>query len=145
MLRRAFNTSRPPVLNSWVRGQAKCGIKVSPESLAPQQDAAILLPGAAYVNEGTDLYGFFCGFLICNSLRFCEESRKHCSSTEPCMWHRTCQAQQRKANAVAIATKRRLQEALAERRVDLISDSLTACGLQERPASGAAFGWKSAC
>src|SRR2546430_11793679 len=82
--------------------------------------------------------GFFCGFLICNALRFCEEGRKHCSSTEPCMWHRTCQAQQRKANAVAIATKRRLQEALAERRVDLISDSLTACGLQERSASGAA-------
>src|SRR5205823_1265161 len=23
---------------------------------------------------------------------------KHCSSTAPCMWHRTCQAQQRKAN-----------------------------------------------
>src|SRR5439155_26910153 len=51
--------------------------------------------------------GFFCGFLICNSLRFCEESRKHYSSTEPCMWHRTCQAQQRKANAVAIAAERR--------------------------------------
>src|SRR6266566_1521258 len=75
--------------------------------------------------------GVFCGFLICNSLRFCEESRKHCSSTEPSMWHRTCQAQQRKANAVAIATKRRLQEALAERRVDLISHSLTACGFRE--------------
>jgi len=56
------STSRPLVLDSWERGQAKCGIKLSPESLAPQQDAAILLPGAAYVNEGTDLYGFFVDF-----------------------------------------------------------------------------------
>src|SRR6266550_7035342 len=52
-------TSRPLVLDSWERGQAKCGIKLSPESLAPQQDAALLLLARLYVNGGSrSLTGF---------------------------------------------------------------------------------------
>src|SRR5437868_1177198 len=74
MLRRAFNTSRPLVLDSWVRGQAKCGIKLSPESLAPQQDAAILLPRPAYVNEQP----IFDGFLWIFNLQFFAVICKFC-------------------------------------------------------------------
>src|SRR6266550_4803253 len=106
--------SRPLVLDSWVRGQAKCGIKLSPESLAPNRTQQFCSLERLMSMREPIFDGFFCGFLICNSLRFCEESRKQCSSTAPCMWHRTCQAQQRKANAVAITTERGLQEALAE-------------------------------
>src|SRR5437667_453220 len=101
------STSHPLVLDSWVRGQAKCGIKLSPESWLPNRTQQFCYWRGFMSMEEAIFDGFFCGFLICNSLRFCEESRKHCSSTEPCMWHRTCQAQQRKANAVAIATERR--------------------------------------